>query len=195
MSFLLMAQTIKINQKDPLAKWMQLVLADYSNQHTGECYPSLNTLAKRTEMNVVTVTRKLNYLETNGFIKRQQRPARSTMYQLILAESNTPVAESNTPYCTQQHKPISKPIKQLIKQDYFPTKELQEKLTIKHGRIDFKNETDKFIDYHQSKGNKFVDVNAAYRNWIRNAVKFEGERVAKLNTHGRSSRIRNGHRN
>ena len=194
MSFLLMAKTIKTNVKDPLAKWLLLVLADYSNEDTGQCYPSLNTLAKRTEMNVVTVTRKLNYLETNGFIKRQQRPARSTMYQLILAESNTPVAESNTPYCTQQHKPISKPIKQLIKEDYFPTKELQEKLTIKYGRIDFKNETDKFIDYHQSKGNKFVDVKAAYRNWISNAVKYEAESVGNQKTNRSSKPIRNGER-
>ena len=70
MSFLLMAQTIKINVKDPLAKWLLLVLADYSNEDTGQCYPSLNTLAKRTEMHIATVVRKLNYLETNGFIKR-----------------------------------------------------------------------------------------------------------------------------
>ena len=55
MSFLLMAQTIKINVKDPLAKWLLLVLADYSNEDTGQCYPSLNTLAKRTEMHIATV--------------------------------------------------------------------------------------------------------------------------------------------
>lgn len=194
MSFLLMAQTIKTNVKDPLAKWLLLVLADYSNEDTGQCYPSLNTLAKRTEMHIATVARKLDYLETNGFIKRQQRPATSTMYQLVLAESDTPIAVCDTPSRTQRHKPISKPIKQLIKEDYFPTKELQEKLTIKYGRIDFKNETDKFIDYHQSKGNKFVDVNAAYRNWIRNAVKFEAERVSNKKTNGSSKPIRNGER-
>lgn len=37
-------------------------------------------------------------------------------------------------------------------------------------------ETDKFADHHRSKGNRFTDWNASWRNWIRNAVKFANAR-------------------
>jgi hypothetical protein len=36
------------------------------------------------------------------------------------------------------------------------------------------NETEKFRDYHNSKGNAMKDWNAAWRNWIRNSVQYSG---------------------
>ena len=185
MSFLLMAEAIKKEIKDPMAKWLLVILADYCNEQTGECFPSLQTLATRSEMHVATVSRKLSYLESKGFIKRIQRLSTSTMYKIVFAESDTPIAESDTPYRTQRHKPITKH-KTYISNDYFPSKDLQTKLLKKYERIDIKNETDKFIDYHRSKGNKFVDVDSAFRNWIRKAVEFrtenESNRSTKKNT-------------
>lgn len=38
--------------------------------------------------------------------------------------------------------------------------------------LDLKEETEKFLDFHRSRGNSFSDWDASWRNWIRNAVKF-----------------------
>ena len=32
----------------PAAKWLWTVLADHRNRHTGECFPSIETLSKET---------------------------------------------------------------------------------------------------------------------------------------------------
>ncbi len=39
--------------------------------------------------------------------------------------------------------------------------------------IDVEAETEKFLDYHRSKGSRFVDWNAAWKNWMRKAVDFK----------------------
>jgi hypothetical protein len=38
-------------------------------------------------------------------------------------------------------------------------------------------EWDKFRDYHRARGSRFVDWNAAWRTWLRNAVDFDLRRV------------------
>lgn len=42
--------------------------------------------------------------------------------------------------------------------------------------IDLKTETEKFLDYHRAKGNTHRDWTAAFRNWLRNAVKFQQQK-------------------
>ena len=39
--------------------------------------------------------------------------------------------------------------------------------------INLKIETDRFLDYHRAKGNKFRDWTAAWRNWMRKAADFQ----------------------
>jgi hypothetical protein len=41
-------------------------------------------------------------------------------------------------------------------------------------------ETEKFLDYHRSKSSQFNDWIAAWRNWIRNSVKFKQNRPAAV---------------
>ncbi len=43
------------------------------------------------------------------------------------------------------------------------------------------DEAARFADHHDAKGNAFADWDAAFRTWMRNAVKFRGERDANRN--------------
>lgn len=40
--------------------------------------------------------------------------------------------------------------------------------------LDVEAETEKFLDYHRARGSSFKEWDAAWRNWIRNAIKFSG---------------------
>ena len=44
--------------------------------------------------------------------------------------------------------------------------------TIMKEEFDHDFEANQFRDHHQSKGTTFIDIDKAYRNWIRNSVKF-----------------------
>jgi hypothetical protein len=39
-------------------------------------------------------------------------------------------------------------------------------------QVDPTRESEAFRDHHTARGSRFVDWNAAFRNWLRNAVKF-----------------------
>ncbi len=55
-------------------------------------------------------------------------------------------------------------------------------------QVNIRSETEKFLDHFRAKGAKFRDWNAAWRNWMRNAVKFDSDRPrtqAELNRGGR----------
>ena len=42
--------------------------------------------------------------------------------------------------------------------------------------VSYQIETEKFLDHHRSKGSTFVDWRSAWRNWMRNAMKFSQQR-------------------
>lgn len=48
-------------------------------------------------------------------------------------------------------------------------------LVQKYPRLLIEEEAEKFADYHRAKGSKFVDWDAAFRSWCRNAEKFRRE--------------------
>lgn len=48
-------------------------------------------------------------------------------------------------------------------------------------RLDLEHEASQFIDHHDAKGSVFADWDAAFRTWLRNAVKFQSERNGKSN--------------
>lgn len=54
------------------AKGVLMLLANYANQD-GECFPSLRSLALRTEQSVDTVRRKIKELEARGLIERVEQ--------------------------------------------------------------------------------------------------------------------------
>lgn len=106
MSFKHMAWAMEARVGDPLAKLLLVALADRADKERGQCWPSLSRLCEDTEMSKASVTRRLSYLEQQGFVHRTQRDQSSTLYTLPLTELTMSLTE--TPPClSQRHKPIS----------------------------------------------------------------------------------------
>jgi len=91
---------------DPLAKLLLVALADRADKDTGQCWPSLARLCEDTEMSMATVTRRLHLLEEGGFIRRDQRDQKSTLYTLSLTERPLSLTE-RPPSLSQRDEPIT----------------------------------------------------------------------------------------
>lgn len=193
MAFILMAKAVKHKINDPLAKWLLVALSDYANEDSHQCWPSLDTLAERTAMNRVTVTRKLNWLEEHGLIQRLRgNNKRSTLYTVfptIVAQCNSIVAESNT---NLSYKPKQTKERKLIPDDWRPTDDVIARY--KGEDIDHEYEINQFRDYHNAKGSTFKDINRAYQYWIRNSIKWgaDRKRSAEATANQRSTKGRQG---
>jgi len=175
MSFLLMARAIKADIPDCYAKWLLVVLADHANEETGQCWPSLERLADRTQMNKATVARKLNWLEEHGLVVRERgNSRRSTLYTVFptVAQCDTTVAESDTNLSiTSNNNKVVR--RKQVPDEWMPSDDLRFSIdTIMKEEFDHDFEANQFRDHHQSKGTTFIDIEKAYRNWIRNSVKF-----------------------
>ena len=191
MAFLLMARAIKSEIPDCYAKWLMVVLADHANEDTHLCWPSLRRLSERTAMSVATVTRKLQWLEDNGYLTRDRgHTGTSTRYIIFpegIADSNTPVAECNTNLSvTSQY---NKAKKSGVPDDWLPSADLCQSINDKHKvTIDHVTETDKFINYHQATGKKFASLDRAYRYWCSNHIEYTAARGGRsANAGGKQS--------
>ena len=67
-----------------------------------------------------------------------------------------------------------------IPEDFQPSIKALEWQRTNHPAVDVADETERFINHHRAKGSKFVDLDAAWRNWIKNAVKFAAENPRRL---------------
>jgi DNA-binding transcriptional MocR family regulator len=76
------------------AKSVLVALADCHSATTGNCYPSQESLAAKTERSIDTIQRHLKYLEERGLIKRKCRYKNgyrtSDQYELALTDDLTP---------------------------------------------------------------------------------------------------------
>jgi len=106
MSFRHMAWAMETKIGDPLAKLLLVALADRADKDTGQCWPSLARLCEDTEMSMATVTRRLHLLEEGGFIRRDQRDQKSTLYTLSLTERPLSLTE-RPPSLSQRDEPIT----------------------------------------------------------------------------------------
>lgn len=62
-------------------KMVLLALCDNANDQ-GECYPSINMLAKKCSMAERTVQQHISDMEADGMVKREMRTGRSTVYHI-----------------------------------------------------------------------------------------------------------------
>ena len=83
-------------------KFVLVALADQAND-LGECFPSIATIARRCSMSQRAVQQHISGLEKDGFILRDIRAGRSTVYRLVI---DTTPAES----APQSSKTVSKKI-------------------------------------------------------------------------------------
>jgi hypothetical protein len=173
MAFTLMAKAIQADIPDCHAKWLMVILADHANEYTHECWPSLDRLATRACMNRSTVTRKLNWLEEQGWISRERgNSRRSTLYTIFPtgADSTSTGAECNPKLSVTSQ---SKNKRSQVPDNWYPDDDLRQSIdSILKENIDHEHEASRFCDHHQSKGNVFADVRKAYRLWCRNSIKY-----------------------
>ena len=85
-------------------KLTYIALLAHRNELTGQCNPSLGTLARRLSVDRVTITRRLSHLERAGAIRRvrhghQRRPADYEL--LIWADSSLPPPGTRMPLVAQ----------------------------------------------------------------------------------------------
>jgi len=79
-------------------------------------------------------------------------------------------------------EPKEKPIKQMVKakqvpSDWKPSEEFATECEQKFPTLVIANEVEAFIDYHTASGKLFKDLQAAFRTWCRNAVKFSSSKT------------------
>lgn len=70
---------------DPTQKLVLLALADHTNDESGECWPSLTHICRKTGLGRSTVARALKALESDRIIGRKQRGRQTTVYILNVA--------------------------------------------------------------------------------------------------------------
>ena len=182
------ADAIRADIDDPLAKWLLVTLCDYANDKA-LCWPSTFTLSQRTGMSRATVARKLNKLEEEGFITRLDQGKTyyiaHTMRRDKLSQSETPVSQSETPPVSQcdTKLPITNNSKKGVPDGWLPSDELVTSINSEASvEIDHEHEAALFRDYHRSKGNRFADINAAYRNWVRRSLGWRKEKSSRPST-------------
>jgi len=189
MSFILMAKAIQADIKNCHAKWLMVVLADHANEETHQCWPSLDRLQARTHMDKSTVTRKLNWLEENGWITRERgNSKRSTLYTIFPTDAHSISAVADcTPNLSLTSQSNKRKKREQIPDEWVPNEDLRISIdTIMKENFDHDFEASQFKDYHQSKGNVFADIGKAYRGWLRNGVKWGTAKTVGGKTVGNS---------
>lgn len=99
----------------------------------------------------------------------------------------------NKPEATPEASPTGDKAKRATSfpAEFFITPEMRSWATEKAPSVDLRAETEQFCDYHRAKGDTMKDWTAAWRTWIRNAVKFGRTRAGG---DGKVVTTTNGHR-
>ena len=89
MSIKLMTDVFNVQGITHAQKLLLLALADAANDD-GVCWPSIHRLASKAMVEERSVTRMLAELEIRGFVARELRSGRSTMYTVIPPTGGSP---------------------------------------------------------------------------------------------------------
>ena len=186
----------------PSEKLVLVSLADHHNRATGLCIPGQASVGEQTCMSVRTVQRHLKSLEARGLIVRKARfrpegRGRTSDSYILQGDNLTPKTVSkgdksgrtNTTNQDDQRDTVVVAItgrepeenrkivtrrsqKTAAPQSWRPDEKTIQELKDKYPKIEVGEQVDMFLDYHRSKGSKFADWTAAFRNWIRNAERY-----------------------
>lgn len=176
MSVTKLAQVLKTPMNDPIAKFTLLVLADHYNDSTGQCYPSVDTIAEIVGCNRRTVLRKLKELEQAGYIQRQKRFNKTDLYEIAIGDNLTGdtvsplgVTESHTnAYRTLNNK---KKAKITLLSEWQPTEDCIQHCKDKGIDPDFIWE--QITLWNEQHGNKakYASLSAFYKGWVNREAK------------------------
>lgn len=198
MSMNLMVLAMKAKVGNPLRKLVLIKLADNANDK-GECWPSFKHIADQCEISKRSVITHIKKLEEMGFLKIQHRDGKfhrnsSNMYHLNIsagdalvqeihhpsAGDSLPPSAGDAPRTSHSLEPVneSKDVKNkkpIIKSRQIPKNWQPNEKHIEtciNNRLDVNETAEHFRDHHTAKGSTMKDWDAAFRTWLRNAVKF-----------------------
>jgi len=100
MSVKLMSQVWDLDLP-PGEKLVLLALADQANDEGRQCWPSVDTIGRRSGQGERTVRRALATLEDKGFLTRQHRDGTSTQYHVHPCHNGTPANPAPLPKTTK----------------------------------------------------------------------------------------------
>ena len=198
MSFQDMAWAVEQECDSPGQKLVLLMLANHCNGHTRRCDPSHKLLAKECSMGVSTLKRNILSLVDAGLLEIIHRAVEGVslpnQYRLIIkVEGVGPNRTEGRPESdggvgpnratNQEFKPGIEPIKNnkqksSVLPEGFAPNETGIRLASESG-LNISMELAAFEDHHRANGSTFIDWQAAFRTWLRNASKF-GRRAAPV---------------
>lgn len=94
MSLRIMSQVWGLTLGNSAKKLVLLALADNANDE-GECYPSLATIARKTDLDERTVRRAIRVLQEEGHLQTRARSGRSTVFRLTVTPDNNVTPDKN----------------------------------------------------------------------------------------------------
>ena len=98
MSYKAMDAVFDADIEDGLAKYVLLAIAKHADEQ-GECYPSMERLARLTGLSQRTVLRKIGWLEKAGYVSIQRRTKAgkktSNLYSVRLAHGVVTESRNN----------------------------------------------------------------------------------------------------
>lgn len=185
---------------NPWAKLILIALANRANDE-GACWPTRERIAQDSCCSVSTVKRSLAILADLAFIEVEEQFRNNiqihSRYHLRLgvfrsslegqkeaapAGSERTGAGSERTTETPNKNPISTDVLiggkskkrgSRIPDDFEVTETMLDWVVLKgFDFLDLGEETERFMDYHTAKGSVMKDWQAAWRTWIRNAVKY-----------------------
>lgn len=146
-----------------------------------------------------TVSERVPVSDAKGpGLTRKESPNRDTEPSTRLNPSpkQNPLAEgggrASAPAPAREGAPKSKPNpqagKRMVPEDWTPGEKLKAWASEKFPYIAVTDEAERFVDRHRATGERFKDIDAAFRNWIRKAADFakrDGKAPAKAGTGSR----------
>jgi DNA-binding Lrp family transcriptional regulator len=178
-------------------KMVTIMLANYANEDA-KAWPSLETLAKKTRLSRRSVIQQIAKLEEIGVVKKVGNTQMGVnIYQLNIhtkfientSEPDSPPSERRAPLLVNDvHLPserrspnpsynhhinlVSKKNLKCTLPENFTVTDSHRNFAKANGLPNPDKELEHFKDHHLTNGSKFIDWNAAFRNWLRRSQQF-----------------------
>lgn len=175
----------------PGEKLVLLALADQANDDGWQCWPAVETIARRSGQGERTVRRTLASLEEKQLLTRHHREGTSTQYHIHPGHYGTPANLAPLPKTTKTPANLApKPLRttntkiekraRVIPDDWMPEefKAGTKSRAVTDGwtQEQYAEHLEAFMAHHSAKGSKFADWQAAWSTWALNSKKFGGQR-------------------
>ena len=199
----------------PTEKLVILALADCANDE-GECWPSIATIARKSNLGERSVQRSIQALKDAGHLSRHEVAGKGCRYTIHPRHCDTPATKSPVPHSRtappQWHPTPATVAPKPSLNHQEPTKKKNRAHELPDGWqprcfgagtksqriVDgwppgyFEEVLEHFVAHHTAKGSKFEDWQAAWSTWVLNSDKFGGKKNGRNSQSARPAIIEIG---